>query len=159
MKHISKALSEFRRLLPAVAKDARNPHFNSSYASLANILEEAAGPLEKSGLSFVQYPNGRELVTTIVHIESGESISGTLPLNPAKDDPQGIGSALTYTRRYALVTMLGLAMEDDDGNAASKPKPAAMETKGVKECNKCGKPHMGQYPTCIDCYMKSKRNP
>ncbi len=73
------------------------------------------------------------LVTTLRHV-SGNTIEGMLPLEPAKPrDPQSMGSAITYARRYAYMAILGIAAEDDDGNAASrkpKPKPAQEEMLG-----------------------------
>jgi hypothetical protein len=69
------------------------------------------------------------LTTTLRHI-SGESISGVYPVNPVKNDPQSIGSALTYSRRYSLMAMLGIvADDDDDGNAATQPVKQLLKPK------------------------------
>jgi hypothetical protein len=60
---------------------------------------------------------------------SGEWISGVLEIKPVKTDPQGIGSALTYARRYGLMAMIGIAPEDDDGNAASQSNKQLKEAR------------------------------
>lgn len=119
-KCFAKAQIEF----PLVVKDANNQFFKSKYATLSNVLEVVVPVLNKNGLYITQSPiNDGERVgikTTITHAESGESIDGSFTVNLAKNDPQGAGSALTYCRRYALVSMLGLNVdEDDDGNEAS----------------------------------------
>lgn len=128
MKEIAKALAKFHKEMGTIQKDANNPFFKSKYAPLETILPAIKEPLEKAGLVFTQMPSylGSEvgfssaLTTKIIHIESGETIESTVPLILAKQDPQGVGSAITYMRRYALVSMLGLNCdEDDDGNKAS----------------------------------------
>lgn len=113
-----------------VAKDANNPFFKSKYAPLESILPAIKEPLQQSGLTFIQIPTGLcKLTTTLIDVESGETISGEYEMTPAKNDPQGQGGAITYMRRYALVAMLGLNCdEDDDGNTASQ-KPKAVEKK------------------------------
>lgn len=124
MKNIAKSLAKFHELMGNVAKDANNPFFKSKYAPLESILPAIKGPLKEAGLVFYQAPatwdNKPALLTCLLDIETGESIENTVPLILAKQDPQGVGSAITYMRRYALVSMLGLNCdEDDDGNAAS----------------------------------------
>lgn len=116
----AKAQSEF----PLVKKTDANPFFKSKYAGLPSILEVVLPVLHKNGLYLTQSPitDGDRIgiKTMILHTESGESLEGTFTVNLAKNDPQGAGSAITYCRRYALVSMLGLNVdEDDDGNHAS----------------------------------------
>lgn len=109
-------------------KDADNPFFKSSYVTLDNILSAIKEPLKEAGLTFVQIPVGEGLRTILIDIESGESLEGTFTLMPAKNDPQGQGSAITYARRYALSAILGLSTEeDDDGNKASTPEKPSDE--------------------------------
>jgi len=132
---ISSALVKAQGELNAVHKDGNNPHFRSKYATLQNIVESTRDTLRKHGLAVVQtfgetdgtYIN---LVTTLLH-ESGEYISGTFTMRPSKADPQGLGSATTYARRYALSAVLGIVTdEDDDGNASSQPsRDRGLETK------------------------------
>jgi len=117
---LMKALACFRGKVGKVKKDANNPFFKSSYASLPHILEAIERPLDECGLSFTQLPDGHGLTTVICHTESGQYMESTFEMVPQKNDPQGWGSAITYNRRYSLVSVLGLNVdEDDDGNKAS----------------------------------------
>lgn len=133
MKNIAKSLAKFHDIMGNVAKDASNPFFKSKYAPLESILPAIKQPLKEAGLVFSQMPNHLmssedktyvpSLITKVIDIESGEELSSEVPLILAKQDPQGVGSAITYMRRYALVSMLGLNCdEDDDGNSASNKK-------------------------------------
>lgn len=110
-------------LKPAI-KQADNPFFKSKYVDLPGVWESIRPLLAKNGLSVVQTftasADGPTIVTTLMH-KSGQWVSSELFLKPAKSDPQGVGSAITYGRRYALAAMVGVvADEDDDGNAASQ---------------------------------------
>ena len=110
-------------LKPAI-KQADNPFFKSKYVDLPGVWEAIRPLLAKNGLSVVQTftasADGPIIVTTLMH-KSGQWVSSELFLTPAKSDPQGVGSAITYGRRYALAAMVGVvADEDDDGNAASQ---------------------------------------
>ena len=127
MKNIAQALAKFHKEMGTIQKDANNPFFKSKYAPLETILPAIKEPLEKAGLVFSQYPsciNNLPALTTVIYdVESGDYIESATPLILAKQDPQGVGSAITYMRRYALVSMLGLNCdEDDDGNKASGKK-------------------------------------
>jgi hypothetical protein len=123
---LSVALVKAQGELNAVSKDGKNPHFKSTYATLQNIVESTRDVLHRHGLAVVQtfsQTDGTyiDLTTTLVH-ESGEWISGTITMRPTKPDPQGLGSAATYARRYAYAAILGIVTDDDDdGNAASAP--------------------------------------
>lgn len=120
VKELAGALVLFQQTVSSVKKDAKNPFFKSKYTSLKNILEAIRQPLAEAKLSFVQFPTGEcGLVTRLMHA-SGEWMESQYQMVPIKNDPQAIGSAITYMRRYALSAILGLAFdEDDDGNAAS----------------------------------------
>jgi hypothetical protein len=125
---LAKALNAFQAELVTVGKEADNPFFKSKYADLGSIMKAAQPVLTKHGLSVVQIPsniNGEPALTTVVMHTSGESIEAQAPLILAKNDPQGVGSAITYMRRYAYAAILQIVIdEDDDGNKAS-PKQAA----------------------------------
>lgn len=125
---LAKALLNFHKEVGIVAKSSNNPFFKSKYASLPDIQEAIKEPLEKAGLVYSQLPDGLNGLTTIlIHAESGEWIEASYTMTPAKNDPQGQGSAITYQRRYALGAVLGLTIdEDDDGNAASASKSSDM---------------------------------
>lgn len=125
IKNLAQALIVFHVKVDTIKKDAKNPFFKSTYASLTNILDAINEPLIESGLAISQFPTGADGLTTIlIHGESGEWISSTYEMRPVKDDPQGRGSCITYQRRYALASVLSLNIdEDDDGNKASQPIP------------------------------------
>lgn len=119
---ISKALIEFHGKLIKVPKDAVNPHFRNRYASLSQIIESVQKPLNECGLAIIQLPAGDHSLETILLHTSGEYIAETYKMTPQRDDPQGLGSAITYQRRYALGAILCLNIdEDDDAEKASAP--------------------------------------
>lgn len=110
--------------IDAAVKSASNPHFKSKYADLTAVIETIKPALVKHSLFFTQHPQPTDngvTVETMLHHASGESLSlGSLFVPANKQDAQGFGSALTYARRYGLVTAFGVPVEDDDGNAASR---------------------------------------
>lgn len=133
IKEIATSLSKFQAKVEAVKKDSNNPFFKSKYASLENIIEAIRKPLDEVGLSFSQFPTGENELATILMHTSGEYLQSTVKMAPKENTPQGQGSAITYMRRYALSAVLGLATEDDDdGNAASKPKPVEKKQEVKK---------------------------
>lgn len=118
---------------PAI-KDATNPAFKSRYADLGAVWEAIKTPLQDAGFSIIQSPNfdGDQmwLETIIMHV-NGDKITGRYPIKPVKADPQGVGSAITYARRYSISAMLGvIADDDDDGNAASNGNGKAPAPTG-----------------------------
>jgi len=119
--NISKALITFQGKVDKIKKDTTNPFFKSKYASLSSIQDEIQLPLAESGLCYTQHPeNGGSLTTMLVHADSGEYFQSSYDMHLAKSDPQSLGSAITYAKRYALVANLGLNIDDDDdGNHAS----------------------------------------
>ena len=128
MKNIYKALSDFQAKCPLIKKDADNPFYKSKYAPLDTILPIITPILKEVGLVVTQIPDGETLRTIIAHIESGETIEGSAKLVLDKSTAQGQGSGITYMRRYALVSMLGLnTEEDDDGNKASVSKTVSKD--------------------------------
>lgn len=120
-----KALLAAQREMPGLQKNAINPHFKSSYISLESLMEQVLPVLHKHGFVLLQSPvalpdNEPGLMTTLLHVETGEGFGGTMPLMVDKQNPQGQGSAITYARRYALMSLLALVADtDDDANAAS----------------------------------------
>jgi hypothetical protein len=120
IKNISTALAVFHIKMDVIKKDQTNPFFKSTYASLSNILDAIKIPLAESDLSFSQHPMGENGMSTILMHKSGEWIGSHFTMKPVKNDPQGVGSCITYMRRYALAAILGLNIDDDDdGNQAS----------------------------------------
>jgi hypothetical protein len=133
--NLVKALVEVQGSIKSAKKEAVNPFFHSKYADLGAVWESCRALLKANGLVVIQTTKiivanttveanieaGIALVSTLAHT-SGEWIKGELLLIPVKRDPQGIGSAISYARRYALAALLGIVSdEDDDGNAASTP--------------------------------------
>lgn len=122
LNELATALAKAQAEIKGAIKDATNPHFKSSYADLASIWDACRAPLSKNGLSVTQTMHETEgrimVVTTLLHA-SGQWMRGTLPINAVKQDPQGIGSAITYARRYSLSAMVGVAPDDDDDGEAA----------------------------------------
>lgn len=116
-------------MLPA-SKDSLNPFFKSKYADLAAVWEVCKEPLYKNGLSVTQHPNSEGNIVTIETMllhKSGQWMGSKLSMISKDTTPQGIGSCITYARRYSLSSILGIASEDDDGNAATHPNENNQE--------------------------------
>lgn len=118
---LNKALIAAQAKISNVAANSKNSHFGNTYADLGAVLEVVRPVLSENGIAVTQHTEianggGVVLVTTLLH-ESGEERSGYYPIEPAKRDPQGLGAALTYGRRYALAAMVGIAQADDDGES------------------------------------------
>lgn len=129
MKQIAAALVKVQAEIKPAIKDSLNPHFKSKYADLGAVWESCRASLTKNELCVVQTTDfdvhGAWLKTTLLHT-SGEFIEGRFPLQPTKPDMQGMGSALSYARRYGLSALIGIVADiDDDGNAASAKQPTA----------------------------------
>jgi hypothetical protein len=125
MKQIAAAFVKAKREFSPALKEKNNPAFRSKYADLGACLEAVNDALLNYGIAVYQETSedqtGVTVETVFMH-ESGETLRcGKLHVPASKQDPQGYGSALTYARRYALMTACGIAPEDDDGNAARRP--------------------------------------
>lgn len=141
---LAAALVAAQAQMPKLEPDATNPAFKSKYVTLDNVIEHALPIANAHGIAVVQFPTTLEngdlaLETTLVHGTSGESRSSTLRLLIDKSTMQGLGSAITYARRYMLLAAFGLGEgEDDDGNRATgsqtqkpteTPKPTAAQKR------------------------------
>ena len=127
MKQIASALVKAQKEFGPALKTHTNPAFKTKYANLSACIEAVVDALNNNGIFLTQPSHedstGVTVETLFVH-ESGETMScGKLHVPASKQDPQGYGSALTYARRYSLMSACGIAPEDDDGNAACR-KPA-----------------------------------
>jgi hypothetical protein len=136
INELAGALAKAQMEMPHASKDSTNEFFRSGYADLAAVMRawQSAGP--KHGLAVVQTlepSDGTEVtvVTTLMH-SSGQWIAGKLTMKPEKLNPQGIGSCITYARRYSLSAIVGIAQDDDDGNAASGNKKKAFKPEQAK---------------------------
>lgn len=124
IKEIATALSKAQGAFDHAKKDVKNEFFKSRYADLASVIDAAKMPLAENGLSVCQIidtnENNETILETILMHTSGEFLSGRFLIRPTKNDPQGVGSALTYARRYAFSAITGIAADDDDdGNGAA----------------------------------------
>jgi hypothetical protein len=136
MKNIAAAFVKAQKEFAPALKTNTNPAFKSKYVSLDGCIEAVIDALNSNGIALMQPTHlddkGVTVETMFLH-ESGEVLSGgKLHVPAAKQDPQGFGSALTYARRYSLMSACGIAPEDDDGNAGSK----RAEDKTKKEDSK-----------------------
>lgn len=127
------ALAKAQQQLGNASKNAKNPHFRSSYADLGEILATVKPALTSHGIALIQstaFDGSVVSVTTTLAHESGGYVSSISTCVPAKSDAQGIGSATTYLRRYGCAAMTGIGQEDDDGNSAQharEPVPLVKE--------------------------------
>lgn len=123
VNELFKALSAAQAEVKAAPRDGDNSHFNSKYATLTSVWEVCRPPLAKHGLGILQSPSTSErgdvIITTRLTHASGQWIEGEFTLHPRDQSPQSYGSAVTYGRRFALMSFMGVAPEDDDGQAAS----------------------------------------
>jgi len=116
------ALAIAQGAVKKAVKDTKNEFFKSTYADLESVWDVVREPFSTNGLAVIQIPTSdgdKAGVVTIMTHKSGQYISGKLLLKFVKNDPQGMGSCITYARRYALAAFAGIAQTDDDGNAAS----------------------------------------
>ena len=137
MKQIASALVKAQRAFGPALKTSTNPHFRSRYADLSACVEAVIDALNENGIFLLQKNydcnDGIMCETVFVH-ESGEMLEcGIVHFPAVKQDPQGYASALTYARRYSLMSACGIAPEDDDGNAGSrKLAPATNPLDAIK---------------------------
>lgn len=138
MKELATALAKAQSEFTTVPQSGFNPHFKNKFSTLEDCINMTRPILARHGLAISQMPNtldGQYVLTTILMHESGESIVSNQPVVSMKNDPQSLGSALSYCRRYSLTGVLSLASGDfeDDGNAATAPaKPTPAKAKATK---------------------------
>ena len=132
---IAPALLAAQKEIGNATKNAKNPHFKNNYADLGAVIDAVKEPLNKNGIVILQSlsggiaeSNSLHLTTRLLHT-SGQWIDDVAWSPLPKADPQGVGSATTYLRRYSLAAMLCITQEDDDGVAAMPSKPAPAPAK------------------------------
>jgi len=121
IKDLATALAAAQGELENASKNAQNPHFRSKYADLAEIINCIRPVFSKHGLATMQCPSfsdGVASVETVLMHKSGQWMSSNVSAPVGKQDAQGVGSAITYLRRYSLAAVANLAQEDDDANTA-----------------------------------------
>lgn len=128
ISELSRALLNVQKSIQPASKDATNPYLGNKYASLASVIESCRALLTQNQILLTQTPvcaplelggGYLALETRLTHVDSGQWMQSVLVMPLPKNDPQGLGSAITYARRYAISAILGIVTEDDDGNAAS----------------------------------------
>ncbi len=134
MKHsetineLATALAKAQAQIRPAHKSSDNPFFKSKYADLAAVIDSYREPLAAQGLSLSQHPSSegsKVVITSLLMHTSGQWLESDLALTADKPTPQSIGSSVTYGRRYAAMAILGMAADDDDGNAAEGRKTKA----------------------------------
>lgn len=138
LKNIAGALAKAQLEMKNPTLDKENPFFHSKYASLAAVRDASIPILAKHGIATMQLlsnaQNGDIVCTTTLLHTSGEYITSDLVLPATKKDAQGLGSASTYARRYALQAIVGIVGEDDDdGNESTKKQEPAQEAQKHKQ--------------------------
>lgn len=129
LNEIFSALAQAQGEIKVAVKDSANPFFKSKYANLQSVVESARPSLAKYGLSVTQFVDqddtGHECLSTMLCHKSGQWILSRMRINPVKQDPQSLGSCITYLRRYMFASIVGVydGFEDDDGNDASTESP------------------------------------
>jgi hypothetical protein len=133
INELAAALSKAQGEMQAAIKDKINPFFKSRYADLGSIWDAARPVLSKYGLCIMQTtemsPDGGKviMVTTLAHT-SGQWVKSYIPLNPTKNDSQGMGAAITYLRRYSLSAIVGVVCDDDDDGEEAVGRGKAQNT-------------------------------
>jgi len=133
---IAPALLAAQRLICNAAKNAKNPHFKNNYANLESVIEATKEHLNNNSIVVLQTLSESEgavlkLTTRLLH-ESGEYIEDTAATPLSKADPQGVGSAVTYLRRYSLAAICNITQEDDDGQATRIEKATSQQISKLR---------------------------
>lgn len=123
IKQIAEALVSAQKEIKFAAKDSTNPHFKSKYANINSVIEAVKAPLNNNNIAILQSlspsdDNKLHLTTRLIH-SSGEWIEDTAVCPIQKQDPQGLGSAISYIRRYSISSLCALYADDDDGQSAA----------------------------------------
>ena len=151
---LAAALVKAQSAMGGAKKDSTNPHFKTAYADLASVWDACRAPLANAGLSIVQLVSsdsaqgiphcGHAIIETILAHSSGEWVSSTLAVPLTKADAQGLGSAITYGRRYALAAIVGVCPADDDGEAAvARPAQRTQPAQRAQEPDDVPMKHAG----------------
>ena len=149
---IYKKLHEAKKEIGKISKDSTNPFFKSKYFDINGLLEHVEPILQKHDLLLIQPISDGQVATQIVDIENGELLGSSIQL-PQIQDPQKLGSAITYYRRYTLQSLLGLQAEDDDANKASN-RVKQQTNKTYKDCKT--KAELKTFYTALNAEQQSK---
>lgn len=138
INELAAALAKAQGEMQAAIKDCINPFFKSKYADLGSVWDAARPVLCKNGLCIMQTTEmlGEKIVmVTMLAHTSGQWVKSYLPLNPSKNDSQGVGAAITYLRRYSLSALVGVVCDDDDDGetASGRGKTSPPQKQATKE--------------------------
>jgi len=134
MKNVLSKLMEIQKLNLAVKKDEKNPFFKSSYISLDNLVSTLTPHLNAKGLLVYHYTDNKSIVTVVADVDTAEIVTSSFPMIES-NDPQKLGSCISYAKRYNLGQLFNIITDrDDDGNTASEKVVEKVETK----CEICG---------------------
>ena len=156
-KSFSAALAAAQGEMSGATKDSKNPHFKSSYASLASVVDAIRAPLAKHEIGWTQQVSSEgttvSVVTILLHagLQDGEYRSGTMRATAKDASPQAIGSTVTYLRRYSLMATLGIPAEDDDGEAAH----GRSDNRVSLAPSNAGPHPIDAEPGLVDAWLKS----
>ncbi len=152
INELAAALSKAQGEMKGAQKDAANPFFKSKYADLSSVVDAIREPFLNHGLSFTQTTRitegGHMVLQTYLLHSSGQWMAADYPVKPVKDDPQGLGSALTYARRYSLQAISGVPSIDDDGEAAMN-RTAAPIQRPVQQARPTQATNIAQQPQAV----------
>jgi len=118
MKELNEKLYDLQQEIGAISKDTSNPFYKSKYFDVNSLIKQLQPLLKKNRLLLLQPIEDNCVTSKIICIDSNLGTQSSIPL-PDINDPQKLGSAITYYRRYTLASLLGLQADDDDGNLAS----------------------------------------
>jgi hypothetical protein len=124
MKTLTDKLLEFQKQISVIKKDAKNPHFKNTYATLQQVLSEVKPVLNEIGLLLTQPIDERGIGTVIT--DGKDSITSFIPM-PVGLAPQPLGSCISYFRRYTICSLLALEILDDDAHMTTTSKPIATK--------------------------------
>ena len=134
MKELLTALANVKKEVGVLSKTETNPFFKSKYFDINSLIQQVEPLLEKNGLVLLQPILNGVVTSEIWHVETSQKVSSEINLGTI-NDPQKLGSAITYYRRYTLQSLLGLQAEDDDGNKASQSSIQSIQVLDVNRLN------------------------
>ena len=126
---VYKKLLEFQKKVDGIKKSSTNPHFRNKYFDINGLLEEIKPKLSECGLVVIQRIMDQTLVSEVIDADDGSMISSVCPLPANISDPQKMGSAITYMRRYSLQALLALEGEDDDAEGSYSRQPSGVPAR------------------------------
>lgn len=160
MKELLTALSNVKKEVGKLSKTETNPFFKSKYFDINSLIEQVEPLLEKNGLLLLQPILNGVVTSEIYHVDTAQKLSSEINLGNITD-PQKLGSAITYYRRYTLQSLLGLQAEDDDANKANQPNIPKIDVKRLySRLNACNslKELQGVYTSLTPAEQKEAYN-